>query len=176
MNYRRIPFVGSTPPGVLHSLEGLPVSKIARIPISSNLPRGVPGLVRWIQTAHPSIYSQLSHKVRAVAAMHGLGVTDPNAAPVTAIQAASTPGWGSTIISSIKELLPTALQTYQQQQLFNLQIKRAEANQPPYDTAALADASALRIGVDSATRNTVLYAVGGVIAAVLGYKLLFARR
>jgi hypothetical protein len=175
MNYRRIPFVGRTPPGVMHSLEGLPMSKIARIPVS-NLPKGVPGLVRWIKTAHPVLYRQLDNKVRAVAAMHGLGVTDPNAAPGTAIAAADTPGWGSTILSTIKELLPTALSTYQQTKVFDLQLKRAQLNQPPLDINALSDAAALRVGVDSQTRNTGLWIAGGAVAALFGYKLLFGRR
>lgn len=152
------------------------MSKIARIPISSDLPKGVPGLVRWIKASHPAIYNQLAYRLRAVSGVHGLGWADPTATPATPIAAASTPGWASTILNTVKELLPTALTTYQQSKVFDLQLKRAEAGQPMVDTAALSDAAALRIGVDSATRNTALYAVGGIVAALLGYKLLFGRR
>lgn len=147
------------------------MSKIARIPVS-NLPPGVPGLVRWIKRTHPVVYRALDSKVRAVAAMHGLGVADPNAAPGTAIAAADTPGWGATILNTVKELLPTAISTYQQKKVFDLQLRQAAAGKPPLDINALSDASALRLGVDSSTRNTGLIIAGVGAAALLGFALL----
>lgn len=141
-----------------------------RIPVSSSLPPGVPGLVRWIKATHPAIYSKLSARL-AHMPLQGLGLTDPNATAVT-VADSGKPGIAQTILSSVKDLISVGLPLYQQQKLFNLQLKRAELGQPMLDTQALSDASAIRVGVDSQTRNTGLWIVGGLVAALLGYKLL----
>jgi len=145
------------------------MSKIARIPVSS-LPRGVPGLVRWIKVAHPAIYRGLSARL-AHAPLHGLGITDPNATAVTVADSAK-PGVAQTILSTVKDLISVGLPLYQQQRLFDLQVKRAQAGLAPLDTSAISEASALKVGVDSGTRNTGLIIAGLGAAALLGFALL----
>lgn len=180
MNYRKIPFMGGTPPGVMHQLEGLPMSKIARIPVS-NLPPGVPGLVRWIKTAHPSIYRAIGQRLAAKRVrLQGLGLAMPGddlsevKVNVQKVADSASPGSSvaNTILSTVKDLVTVGLPLYQQQKLFDLQLSRAKQGLAPLDTSAIADASAFRVGVDSATRNTGLWIVGGLAAAFLGYKLL----
>lgn len=140
-----------------------------RIPVS-NLPPGVPGLVRWIKLAHPAIYSKLSARL-ANAPLRGLGLTDPNATAVT-VADSGKPGIAQTILSSVKDLISVGLPLYQQQKLFDLQLKRAQAGLAPLDTQAISDASAVRVGVDSSTRNTGLIIAGVGAAALLGFALL----
>lgn len=180
MNYLRIPFVGRTPPGITHGLEGLPM-KIARIPVA-NLPPGVPGLVRWIKAAHPTIYRSLGARLAVARPVRlaGLGLASPSddlsevKVNVTKI-ADSAPAGSSianTILSTVKDLVTVGLPLYQQQKVFDLQLSRAKAGLAPLDTQALSDASALRVGVDSGTRNTGLMiagilAVGGIAWALL---------
>lgn len=155
--------------------------KIARIPVS-NLPPGVPGLVRWIKAAHPTIYRSLGARLAVARPVRlaGLGIAAPGdgldevKVNVTKI-ADSAPAGGSvanTILSTVKDLITVGLPLYQQQKLFDLQLSRAKQGLAPLDTAAIADGSALRVGVDTATRNTALWIAGGLGVAFLGYKLL----
>ncbi len=143
------------------------MSKIARLPISSTQ-RGVPGLVRWIKQTHPRMYADLRDRMDN----YGMGLDAPS--PTLAV-AAAQPSTAQTILNTVKELLPGALSMYQQNKLFDLQIKRAQQNLPLVDTSAIADASALRFGVDSSTQNTVMIAVGVGAAALLGFALLRRR-
>lgn len=167
MNYLRIPFVGGSPPGEMTALEGIAMSKI-RIPVS-NLPRGVPGFVRWVKATYPQVYRGYNGRIANLAVTR-MGFALPGTE--VGIAAADKPSLANTILSTVKDLIPTALQTYQQSKLFDLQLSRAKQNLAPYDTAALENMSAIRVGVDSQTRNTGLLIVGGVAAAFLGYKLL----
>jgi hypothetical protein len=151
-----------------------------KVPVA-DLPKGVPGLVRWIKFAHPVMYNELAARLKSRSNyLNGLGVADPRTVdstiPVTPIVAASTPGWGTTLLNTIKEILPAAVQTYQQGRIFDLQIKRAQAGQAPLDTTALSDAASFRVGVDTATRNTALYIAGGLAVAFIGYKLILGKR
>jgi hypothetical protein len=141
------------------------MSKITRIPVS-DLPRGVPGLVRWIKRTNPRMYAELSDRLDN----YGLGVADPNADPVTT--AAAKPALAQTILSSVKDLLAVGLPLYQQNKLFELQIKRAEQDKPPLDASKIADGSAMRFGADSSTQNTVLIVAGIGAAALLGFAFL----
>lgn len=143
--------------------------KLARIPVS-DLPRGAPGLVRWIKRAHPRVYAALQERVGGT-----LGLVDPASVdPVAA--AASNPSTGQMIVNTIKDLVAVGLPLYQQNKLLNLQIKRAEQNLPPLDTAAIADASAFRVGVDASTRNTGLMIAAGLGGVLLLGMLLRGRR
>lgn len=153
------------------------MSKIARIPVSS-LPKGVPGLVRWIKVAHPAIYDNLARVVRAHTTpggkLSGLGLTDPAATPITAADSGN-PGIAQTIVNTVKDLVAVGLPLYQQQKLFDLQVKRAQQGLAPLDTARIADMSAVRVGVDSDTRKTGMLIAGGLAAALLGYAVLRGR-
>lgn len=177
MNYPRIPFMGGTPPGVMHQLEGLPMSKLNRVLLPrSGLPPGVPGFVRWIKTAHPSIYRAAQNRLTAMR-MHGMGVASPadlSEVKVNVQKVAETggPGAANMILNTFKDLVSVGLPLYQQQKIFDLQLQRAKAGLVPADTSALESAASFRVGVDSATRNTGLWIVGGLAAAALGYKLL----
>lgn len=174
MNYRKIPFVGGTPRGEIVALNGLPedrtMSKIARIPVATTLPAGVPGLVRWVKFTHPAIYHALSARLAAANQLQGVGVLDPSTDPVTAV--ASKPGIGQTIVDTLKELVTVGLPIYQQQKVFDAQLKRAELGQQPLDTRGLSDASALRFGLDSGTQNTGLMIAGLAAGALVLFALL----
>lgn len=141
--------------------------KLARLPISTDL-RGPPGLVRWLRTVHPRVYVALQERVG-----NTLGLVAPTDDPVAT--AAANPSTGQMIVNTIKDLSTVLLPLYQQNKLLDLQIKRAQQNLPLYDTAALADATSLRVGVDSATRNTGLWIAGG-LGAVLLLGMLMRRR
>ena len=147
--------------------------KIARIPVA-DLPRGLPGFVRWLRTAHPNIHRAVGARLAASNQLNGLGLVLPGTDPVAAAadNAAQNPGVTQTILNTVKELVSVGLPLYQQNKLFELQIKRAQQNLPPLDTQAISDASALRVGVDSGTRNTGLIIAGVGAAALLGYALL----
>jgi len=143
------------------------VSKI-RIPVST-LPVGVPGLVRWVKYAHPAIYQKLGARIERNLALQGLGLV---AAKDTVTAAAATPGLGAKIVGALKDLISVGLPLYQQQKVFDLQLKRAAQNLAPLDTAALSEISSVKVGIDAPTRNTGLLVVGGLAAALVGYKLL----
>jgi hypothetical protein len=147
------------------------MSKIARIPVS-NLPRGVPGFVKWARATHPDVYRAVGARL-AMSNLRGLGITAPTADPVAT--AAANPSWGQTILSTFKELATVALPIYQQNKMFDLQLKRAQQGLAPLDTAAIQDSSALRVGVDSATRNTGLMIAGAAVLGLLGFALLRRR-
>lgn len=144
------------------------MSKIARLPISTTRV-GLPGLIKWVQATHPQVYHAVASRLAVANQLQGVGILDPSTDPVSAA-ATSSPGIGAQILDTIKQLIPVAAQTYQQQKLFDLQVKRAQQNLPLYDTSAIADGSAFRVGVDSSTKNTALM-IAGLGAAAL---LLFA--
>jgi hypothetical protein len=175
MKYKRIPFVGKTPPGTMHQLEGIPsedraMSKIARMKVPvSTLPRGVPGFMVWLRRAHPRMHGNVVARMSDQLA--GLGLSPPTSVPEVAA-AADKPGMAQQILSTVKELVQVGLPLYQQDKIFKLQLRRAEQNLPPLDTSALADASAIRVGVDGATRNTGLMIAGAVGLGLVGYALL----
>lgn len=143
------------------------MSKIARIPVS-NLPPGVPGLVMWIKRTHPRMFAELSDRMNN----YGMGLDAPN--PDLAV-AAQQPSTAQTILNTVKELVPAALSMYQQNKLFDLQLKRAQSGLAPLDTAAIADSAALRVGVSQDTRNTALIVAGIAGAAILGFAFLRRR-
>jgi hypothetical protein len=146
--------------------------KVARIPVSSG-PKGVPGFVAWVRAAHPTIYRQLAMRLRG-AQLNGLGLVGPSlatAADPVAV-AAAQPSMAQTILSTVKDLVSVGLPLYQQNKIFDLQLKRAQAGLAPLDSSALADISSVRVGVDAATRNTGLMIAGGAVLAFLGAKAL----
>lgn len=141
------------------------MSKI-RIPVST-LPRGVPGFVRWLRVAHPRIHGDLAARLRD-RGLAGMGLTSPEAVSAAAAQ----PGTAQTILSTVKDLISVGLPLYQQNKLFELQLQRAKQNLAPLDTSAIADSSALRVGVDSQTRNTGLIIGGSIAAGLLALALI----
>lgn len=145
------------------------MSKIARIPVSSG-PKGVPGLVRWIKAVHPSIYNGLAQRLATTQVLNGLGLVDSSLTALpTAAADSGKPGIAQTIVNTVSELAKVALPLYQQQKLFDLQVKRAQAGQPMLDASSLSDLSSVKVGVDSSTRNTLLYgglALAGVFVAL----------
>lgn len=145
-----------------------------RVPVST-LPPGVPGFVRWLRVAHPRLHGELAARLRD-RGLAGMGLVLPTgvsaSAPAVVNAAATQPGVAQQILSTFTELVKVGLPMYQQDKLFKLQLQRAQQNLPPLDTSALADASALRVGVDTQTRNTGLIIGGAVAAAILGFALL----
>jgi hypothetical protein len=172
-NYKKVPFVGGAPAGIMHKLDGLTMekvmSKITRMPPVMVGPKGVPGLMRWVRRVHPNIYDNVRARL-AVSNLRGLGFALPTADPVPA--AAANPSTAQTILSTVQDLIKVGLPMYQQNQLFNLQIKRAQAGLAPLDATTMNDLSSVKVGVDSATRNTALYIGGGLALALVAYKLL----
>lgn len=150
--------------------------KIARIPVSTG-PKGIPGLVRWIKATHPPIYMGLAQRLSTRGVLNGLGIADSSltALPTTAADSGK-PGIAQTILNTVSELVKVGLPLYQQQKVFDMQLKRAAAGQPMLDTAAVADLSSVKVGVDSATRNTGLMIVGGLAGGFLLYKLVAGGR
>lgn len=153
------------------------MSKIRRIPVPvSGFKPGVPGFVSWVKTAHPAIYRAAQDRL-SVMRMDGLGLSSPDdlsevKVNVQKVAESGGPGAANMILSTFKDLVSVGLPLYQQQKLFDLQLQRAKAGLAPLDTSAIQDSGAIRVGVDSATRNTGLWVVGGLAAALLGYKLL----
>lgn len=149
------------------------MSKIARIPVST-LPPGPVGLVKWVKFTHPKIYHALASRLAAAnqlqGYMDGVGVLDPGTDPVAA--AAAKPGIGQTIVDTLKELVTVGLPIYQQQKVFDAQLKRASMNLPPLDTTGIADASGFRVGLDQGTRNTGLMIAGLGAAALVLFAVL----
>lgn len=148
------------------------MSKIARIPLSDG-PPGVPGLVRWIKRSHPGVYMELARRLQGAVELHGLGITAPTADPVQA--AVAQPSLWQNITNTVKDIVAVGLPLYQQNKIFALQVKRAEAGQPLLDPGAISDISSVKVGVDSATRNTGLLIVGGLGLLWLVPKLLKGR-
>lgn len=148
------------------------MSKIARIPVS-NLPPGVPGLVRWIKMSHPGIYMELGRRLQSAVELSGLGLSSPKMDPVAA--AVAQPSLWANITSTVKDIVGVALPLYQQKKLFDLQVKRAENGQQPLDPGAISDISSVKLGVDASTRNTALMIAGGLGVLYLGAKLLKGR-
>lgn len=149
-----------------------------RIPVST-LPAGVPGFVRWLRVAHPKIHQRLAARIAGGTSVAGLGIVMPSGVALTAPQAtatvnaaASNPGTAQQILTAVKDLVAVGLPLYQQQKLFDLQVKRAQQNLAPLDTAAIADASGMRFGLDTSTQNTGLMIGGLFVAGLLGYALL----
>lgn len=182
MNYRRIPFVGGTPPGEIVTLDGLPseertMSKIARIRVST-LPVGIPGLVEWVKYAHPRVYREFAMRLHDADRVHGLGLVALPSASLTAVSqaAAAQPGMAQTIVNTLKDIAATALPLYQQQKLFDLQLKRAANNLAPLDTSTISDISSVKVGIDSNTKNTLLMVAGVGGGILLLSKMLGGRR
>lgn len=147
--------------------------KIARIPVST-LPPGVPGFVQWVKRVHPHVYRAVGNRLAVMNQLQGFGLLDPSKDPVVA--AAEKPGVGQQALDIFKQVVEVGIPLYQQQKLFDLQLARARQNLPPLDTTAIADASALRVGVDTGTRNTGLMIAGVLGVAILGFALLRPRR
>lgn len=151
------------------------MSKIARIPVSS-LPPGLPGFVLWVKHTHPQIYNRLAARLAANNQLQGLGIILPGSDPVAQVAASGVPGTAQMILSSVTDLIKVGLPLYQQNKIFDLQIAQAKRGLPPLDTTAISDASALRVGLDSGTKNTGLIIGGLVGGGLLLYALLRRRR
>ena len=156
------------------------MSKIARIPVSS-LPKGVPGLVRWIKMTHPPVYRALAERLAVSRGLKGMGLISPaddlSEVSVNVKKIADTGGAGvaNTILNTVKDLVSVGLPLYQQNKVFDLQLSRAKQGLAPLDTSAISDASAFRVGIDSATRNTGLMVAGLAAAGLIGFALLRRR-
>lgn len=148
------------------------MSKIARIPVST-LPMGWPGFAQWLRATHPPIYRAVARRIAGDAQLNGLGLVAPAADPVAA--AASNPSNWDKLSAFVRDVVPQALQVYSQKKVLDLQLKRVEQGLAPYDTAALADMSSVKVGVDPGTRNTGLIIAGILAAAFVGSKLLKGR-
>lgn len=156
----------------MQKLDGLPsmendMSKIARIPVSPNRV-GWPGFASWLRVTHPGAYKAVALRLARDGDLNGLGIVAPTTDPVST--AAATPSMWDKLSATIRDILPQAVQVYSQKKILDMQIKRAEQNLPLYDTAALADASSVKVGVDQSTRNT-----GLIIAAVVGAALILPK-
>lgn len=154
------------------------MSKIARIPVSSG-PKGVPGLVRWVRRTYPNIYQGLAVSLSTHPGLQG--AVSELGTPMTALSLDSIPvkaadsggaGIASTILNTVSELAKVALPLYQQQKLFDMQVKRAAAGQPMLNTDQLANMSSVKVGVDESTRNTGLMIAGAAVLGLLAFKLL----
>lgn len=147
--------------------------KILRFPVA-DLPKGLPGFVRWMKSAHPQVHRAVAARLAANNLLGDLGLTLPGEDPVVnmADASATKPGIGQQIVNVISDIAKVGLPIYQQQKIFDLQLARMKAGQQPLDTQAISDASALRFGVDSGTKNTGLIIAGILGAAVLGFALL----
>lgn len=143
------------------------MSKIKmKVPVS-NLPAGYPGFFAWVKRAHPGLYSQAVARVpQAFAGMGAMGLTAPGE------PTAQSQGIASKLLDTIKNLATVALPIYTQKKVLDMQLKRADAGLPPLDTSQISDMTSVKVGVDEGTRNTGLMVVGGILAAILGYKLL----
>lgn len=177
MRYKRIPFVGRTPAGEMTKLDGLPsmendMSKIARIPVSTR-PMGWPGFASWLRATNPTGYKAIAMRLRGDYELQGLGIVAPTADPVAT--AAATPSLWDKLSSTVRDVLPQLVTAYSQKKILDAQIRRAELGQAPLDTAALADATSIKVGADPATRNTALLIAGGLGLVFLGSKLLGRR-
>lgn len=146
--------------------------KIARIPVSS-LPKGPVGFVKWVRMAHPQVYRRVAAQLAASGHLGAMDFTLSNSSDPVAT-AAAQPGIGQQIVNTISDLVKVGLPIYQQNQLFDAQLKRAKAGLAPLDTTAISDASAFRVGVDSSTKSTALM-VGGLLAGGLLLAALLKR-
>ncbi len=76
----------------------------------------------WVKSKHPKIYRIALLKAGARnQRLSGLGVEETS--------------WWSTMVTSIKEAIPAALQYKQQKDLMNMQLARAQAGLPPANVA-----------------------------------------
>lgn len=161
---------------------------------------GWPGFFGWLAATHPDLYDyarvSLPNYVEDRQSYPSAGATlsgdDPNIQAIAApnlsflSQAAtegitdSTPLQTTTANATIAQTLAQAasafLPLYQQKQLLDVQLKRAQAGLPPLDTSRYVDANAgLNVGLNTGTQNTLLMMAALAAAALIGFKLLGKR-
>jgi hypothetical protein len=91
--------------------------------------------------------------------LSGLGddaaASDPSAAPAPA----STT---SSLLDSLKSIAAPLIQSYQQQQLFNMNVDRAKQNLPPISADQMAAGVGVNVGLSPATKQLVIWGLIGV--------------
>lgn len=173
MVYRpSIPFADSRPSvaGEVVKLRArrLPVPmrrRPTRLRVSASTIRepGLPGFLRWLARDFPAVHERLRAQRPDLlsTAMAGLGQAEPVAAKTTG--------------QKIADFVLPLLQVYQQREILKLQLKRAQAGQPPLDVESLTmPAARVEIEAGKETRRTGLIALG--IGAALGAVLWFTGR
>lgn len=155
---------------------------------------GYPGYVNWVAQAHPEVIEEAAQRDPNVAeALEGLGVLLPNI-DLTQVKKTTTPvidtsSWGKQTTSSLfdpekwkavgtslSQAGSALLPLYQQQQIMKLQLERAKQGLPPLDTSALTAESGVQVGINPATRNTILMVAGLAVGGLLLYKFLGKKR
>lgn len=128
-----------------------------RVSASNIREPGLPGFLRWLERDFPAVHARLraQRPDLLATAMAGLGQAEPVAT--------------KTAGQKIADFVLPLLQVYQQRQILKLQLKRAEAGQPPLDVESLA-APPTRVEIEAGkeTRRTGMIA----LAAGAGLGLL----
>lgn len=145
-------------------------NEVDQKPVDKAKAAGIVTFSQWLEANYPDVYKSVIYTrpellmpefalagIRRYA--NGLGEDQPQekTEPQT--------DWGTRLISVIEKIVPA----YQQQQLFKMQIRRAEQGLPPIDPSSFAPT--VNVGVEANTRNLMLFGFIG-----LGVLFLLARR
>jgi hypothetical protein len=138
--------------------------------------------MNWFRQEHPFIYDHtLSRLGASSVTLSGLGRPaggrvlsglgdDTGAAPGTPADPAT-----NGFLDTLKSIATPLLQTYQQQQLFEINLERAKNNLPPVTADQMAAGVGVNIGLSPATKKLVTYIGGGFLALKL-FQALMRRR
>jgi hypothetical protein len=97
------------------------------------------------------------------------GITNSTPMPTTA--------GNSQIVQTITQAASALLPLYQQQQILNAQLQRAQKGLPPLDTSRYIDPNTgLNVGLNAGTQNTLLMLGGLAVGGLLLFKVLGGRR
>jgi hypothetical protein len=140
---------------------------------------GIVNFAAWLQAKFPDVYAQLVMDRPdlimpefALAGLAGLASTDPSTDASTASDpnAAPSTDWGKTIT----DLLTPLIGAYQQSQLVNVNIKRAEAGLDPIDANALG--AQVQVGVSPQVLQTSRIAGIAIIGVAVLAIFMFSRK
>lgn len=163
--------------------------------VKSEAGNGYPGFVNWVAEEHPEVVEQaIADDPQVAEDLQGLGVLLPNIdlsqakktsvpiVDISKIPKVSTtsslfdPEKWKSVGTSIAQAGSALMPLYQQQQIMKLQLERAKQGLPPLDTSALTAESGMQVGINPATRNTILMVAGLAVGGLLLFKFMGKKR
>lgn len=155
------------------------MSKTVRLQAKAGAAPGWAGFMGWLADTHPQLYN----KVRVMDSDFVQAAEQQSNAGSVILAGLSGDDAPAPAPSQVQQFLQTAtaaaaaiLPLVQQQKVLNMQLKRAQAGLPPLDVGAYIDPNqGMNVGITPATQKTLMYLVGGGIAAFLVSRVIRRR-
>ena len=167
VKYSKYSFAESRPPkGFVMGFNGevMHNSKAGLDSQGNIVKAGMPGFIQWVQTYHPEVWQEAS----VSPLLAGIGADAVATTP-------ATPVAQNKIVSALTDAAAKLLPLYQQQQVFQTQLKRAQAGLAPVDVSAYTADTGYQVGLNKSTQSTLMMIAGLGVGGLLLWKLLGKR-